>query len=90
MRPEHLCASVQKLLALIIPLRNDLHSGATARESHPLPYSSRFDAGHPNAFERAWNQWSRVADGNLSRAEREVKNLRAALFGALPSGTHVE
>ena len=71
------CKSIQAgLLALIIPLRNDLHSGATARESHPLPYSSRFDAGHPNAFERAWNKCSRVAGRNLSRAGREVKNLR--------------
>ena len=56
-RPEHLCASVQKLQehsgrspGFNHSLRNDLHSGATARESHPLPYSSRFDAGHPNAF----------------------------------------
>ncbi len=23
------------------------HSGGTARESHPLPYSPRFDSGHP-------------------------------------------
>jgi len=31
---------------------DDLHSGATARDSHPLPYSPRSDAGQPNAFEK--------------------------------------
>src|SRR5205085_10638256 len=30
-----------------------IHSGATARDSHPLPYSPRFYAGHQNVFERS-------------------------------------
>lgn len=48
------CNSVPAgLLALFIARRDKLHSGATARDSHPLPYSPRFDAGHPNAFERS-------------------------------------
>jgi len=48
LRPEHLFAGVQKLLsvqagllALFIASKtgDELHSGATARDSHPLPYS---------------------------------------------------
>jgi len=60
MRPEHLFAGVQKLLhvragllAFASPANSEaIHSGATARDSHPLPYSPRFYAGHLNAFER--------------------------------------
>ena len=60
MRPEHLFAGVQKLLQrsgrspdFASPTIGEvIHSGATARDSHPLPYSPRFYAGHLNVFER--------------------------------------
>jgi len=61
LRPEHLFAGVQKLLQrsgrspdfwLRYAISEVIHSGATARDSHPLPYSPRFYAGHPNVFKR--------------------------------------
>jgi hypothetical protein len=43
-RPEHFCASVEKAAKrwaglLAKRTRRSHHSGATARDSHPLPYS---------------------------------------------------
>jgi len=59
LRPEHLFAGVQKLLQrsgrspdfwLRFTISKVIHSGATLRDSHPLPYSPRFYAGHLNVF----------------------------------------
>lgn len=64
LRPEHPCARRSKAatafrqvswLRSSLAIADDLHSGATARDSHPLPYYSRSNAGHPNAFERPGN-----------------------------------
>jgi len=60
MRPEHLFAGVQKLLQrsgrspgfASLAGSESIHSGATARDSHPLPYSPRFYARHLNVSER--------------------------------------
>jgi len=48
------CCNVRAgLLAFASPAsREVIHSGATARDSHPLPYSPHFYAGHLNVFER--------------------------------------
>jgi hypothetical protein len=57
LRPEHLFAGVQKLLQrsgrspdfwLRYEISEVIHSGATVRDSHPLPYSPRFYVGHLN------------------------------------------
>ena len=56
-----LCAKCPKLLSafgqvswLCFALAGErIHSGATARDSHPLPYSPRFDARHPNACQKS-------------------------------------
>jgi hypothetical protein len=60
MRPEHLFAGVHNccnvragLLALLHLFSEVIHSGATARDSHPLPYSPRFYARHLNVSERS-------------------------------------
>src|SRR6185437_1141475 len=58
-RPEHLsrafkqAANVQAGLLASHRFRLAmLHSGATARDSHPLPYSPRFYARHLNALSK--------------------------------------
>lgn len=58
-RPEHLarafkcCDNVQAGLLASRRFRlATLHSGATARDSHPLPYSPRFYAGHRNVLSK--------------------------------------
>ena len=59
-RPEHLFAGVQNcdsvpaglLASASLKTSDALHSGATARDSHPLPYSPRFYAGHLNALSK--------------------------------------
>src|SRR3989441_11222024 len=56
-----LCAKCPKLLSafgqvswLCFALAGEhIHSGATSRDSHPLPYSPRFDASHPNACQNS-------------------------------------
>jgi hypothetical protein len=62
-RPERLSASVRKLRSIVgrspdlkdcaslreVVNRKPHHSGATARDSHPFPYSPHL-LGHPDAF----------------------------------------
>ena len=81
MLPEHLFAGVLKLLQrsgrspgfASLTTSEVIHSGATARDSHPLPYSPRFYAGHPNVFERTMERVFLDRRGNYHVLNGDVK-----------------
>jgi hypothetical protein len=55
-----------------------IHSGATARDSHPLPYSPRFYAGHLNVSERTTELVFRHVGGQYHADDILVKAAMSA------------
>jgi len=63
-----------------------LHSGATARDSHPLPYSPRTFAGHPDALTQKNNRQkiaksTRMIGGRYHKSKAKGKRERLEAGG---------